>query len=88
MTRVIETDAEGRLVLPAEVLGDAKPHSKFVIEGNGSRLGVYPESAAPAKNQAMTPEEWETHWKLVQQEMAKVWPEGLSSAQVISEMRR
>lgn len=88
MTRIIETDAEGRLILPAEVLGDAKPHSKFVVEEDGSKLGIYPESATLAKNKMMTPEEWETHWQTAQREMAKVWPKGLSAAEVISEMRR
>lgn len=88
MTRVIEADETGRMVLTPEMLGEARPHGRYVVEENGTKIDIYPENASAAEKNQMTSEEWETHWKLVQQEMAKVWPEGVSAADVISEMRR
>lgn len=88
MTRVVEADETGRLVLTPEMLGEARPHGRYVIEENGDRLGIYPEDTPTTETKKMTPEEWETHWKLVQQLMCDSWPVGLSAADVISEMRR
>lgn len=90
MGQVIETDEQGRLVLPPEILkeilGDAQPHSRYKVQPLGSKLVVEPEVTEAERQQAV--EDWERQWKIVQEQVSKVWPAGVSAIDVISEMRR
>lgn len=88
MRVVIEADEAGRLALPAEVLGEAKPHGKYVVEITGTRLMISPEEAAHGGVKKLTPEQWEAQWRIVQEEVSKSWPAGVSATDVVSEMRR
>ncbi len=92
MTRVIEADETGRLVLPIEVLGEAKPHGRYTVETAGMELIVKPVSppneADLFTQDKLTPEEWLKQWRELSEEIGKVWPEGVSAADVIAEMRR
>ncbi len=92
MGQVIETEADGRLIIPAEVLGAIRPNQQFFIEANG--LGYSLQPAMPfldnlsSPSGKPTPEQWLKQWKELAEEIGKVWPEGVSATQVISEMRR
>jgi hypothetical protein len=56
MSEVLEVDAEGSLRLPAELLGNAKPHTRYVVDIQGDTLILRPEAARPFWATA-TPEE-------------------------------
>lgn len=56
MTQVIEMDEEGQLVLSPELLGEAKPHTKYTVEAPGQRLVVEPEQTPQQRQQAY--EQW------------------------------
>jgi DNA-binding transcriptional regulator/RsmH inhibitor MraZ len=86
MTRVIETDEAGRLTLPPELLGEAKPHSRYTVETAGTKLILESEEALLQRQGAY--EEWEKEWRAVQEQVGKSWPAGVSAADVVSEMRR
>ena len=87
--QVIEIDDLGRLVIPAELLGTAKPHTRFVIETDGEAFVIQPEVVLTQEdNQQPTDENWERQWKLAQEQVSKSWPAGVSATDVISEMRR
>jgi hypothetical protein len=91
MTQVLETDEAGRLVLPAELLGGIKPHTRYVVEPRelGWAVSLEPTTGVdlpPAH--AQTPEEWMKEWRELAEEIGKVWPAGKSAADVVSEMRR
>ena len=85
MQQIIETDASGSLVLSADVLGATLPHSQYRLETIEGKLLLEPMSTADHRK--MTPEEWERQWKVVQQQVGACWPQDVSAADVISEMR-
>lgn len=77
MTHLVETDGEGRLVLPPELLKTIKPQTRYnleIVEAAEERQKVY--------------EEWKQNWDALSAEISKVWPEGVSAVDVVSEMRR
>ena len=77
--RILETDDYGRLVVPAEGLGDAQPFSRYKVEAVGKKLSIEPEPVE---------DEWLKQWRELAEEIGKVWPEGVSPVDVVSEMRR
>ncbi len=92
MTQVIETDEAGRLMLPPELLGEVKPHSRYTVETAGTKLIVEP---VPAPNggelftqEKLTPEEWMRQWNELSERISRVWNTDKSAAEIISEMRR
>lgn len=86
MTRVIETDEAGRLTLPPELLGEAKPHSRFTVETLGTKLIVESEEAPAQRQQAY--EQWKQEWDALTEEVSAAWNTDKSAAEVVSEMRR
>ena len=92
MGQVIETETDGRLIIPAELLGDIKPKQPFVIESHGSGYNIHPAAATieaiSGPPEKLTPDEWLKQWREMAEEIGKVWPEGVSATQVISDMRR
>ena len=45
MTRVVETNDSGSLTIPPDPLGEARPHTRFIVEAIGDALMLRPESA-------------------------------------------
>ena len=91
MTRVIETDEAGRLVLPPELLGETKPHTRYTVEAAGARFIVEPEVQDTKKaheSDEAASDEWMKQWRELSEEIGKVWPKGVSAVDVVSEMRR
>ncbi len=86
MGQVIETDEQGQLVITAELLGSAQPHTRYKVETLGTKLVVEPEPAAEQRRQAY--EEWEKQWRELSEEIGKVWPAGLSAVDAVAEQRR
>ena len=84
--QVIETDDAGRLIIPAEILGSVKPHTRYTVEAMGTKLVVGPE--ATSEQRKLSLDEWERQWKELQELMTKVWKTDKSAAEIISEMRR
>lgn len=78
-TQVIETDETGKLVIPAELLRDAQPFTRYQVKAVGKRLSIEPE---------LIEDEWLKQWRELAEEIGKVWPEGVSAVDVVSEMRR
>ena len=94
MTRVLEVEENGTLTLPPDVIGNAKPHTRFVLETHGTSLTLRPteERAARTKRsrkQHTDPlKSWEEERRKLTEELGKAWPNGVSVVDVISEMRR
>lgn len=79
MGQVIEADEQGLLRVPVAMLGVVQPHGRYVVEVVGKKLTVEPEPAE---------DEWLKQWRELAEEIGKVWPEGVSAVDVVSEMRR
>ncbi len=45
MTRIIEVNEKGELVLPREMLGATMPHTRFEVETEGNTLKLVPLKA-------------------------------------------
>lgn len=86
MGQVIEADEQGLLLVPTEMLGTAQPHGRYLVEVIGKKLSIEPEEAAEQRKQEY--EEWKRGWDALTEEISKVWPEGVSAVDVVSEMRR
>lgn len=56
MTEILEVDPQGVLHLPPEVLGHAKPRTRYVVESQGSILVLRPEKEPPFWQTAMPKE--------------------------------
>lgn len=95
MTRIIETDEAGDLVLSpdllTEMLGKAPAHTRYVVEKQGDVIFVRPETENdqheddPSKP---SHEQWERQWRITQHQVSQSWPAGVSAVEVVSEMRR
>jgi hypothetical protein len=44
MEQVVEVNEDGALYLPAELIGHAEPHTRFVVEPQGEALLLRPEA--------------------------------------------
>ena len=79
MGQVIEADEQGLLLVPVEMLGAVQPHGRYLVEVVGKKLSIELEPAE---------DEWLKQWQELAEEIGKVWPEGVSAVDVVSEMRR
>ena len=87
MTKVLEVNEDGALVIPADVLNGAELHQRFTAESAGKNLLLRPESeSGPVEK--LDPEEWQRQWNELSERVSRLWPANLSAADVISEMRR
>ena len=90
MTRILEVNEEGALVIPADLLNGAEPHERYKAESTGKTLVLRPDSELPKRRrpQKLTSEDWEAEWKAFAEKVTEVWPKDKSAIDVISEMRR
>ncbi len=87
--KILEADDLGMLVIPAELLGHPEPFTRFVVERVGTKIFIVPEAvSAQESEQGSAFDKWQQQWKIVQQEVSKSWPAGVSAVEVVSEMRR
>ena len=77
--RMLEADETGMLIIPAELLGYPKPNTRFVVERIGGKTFIEPEPVE---------DDWLKQWRELAEAIGKVWPEGVSAVDVVSEMRR
>lgn len=50
MTKILEVNEDGALVIPADLLNGAEPHQRFTAESAGNSLLLQPESeSSPAE---------------------------------------
>ena len=57
MNRIVETNEEGAIHLSPELLGEPKPHTRYVVEVDGDILTLRPESNARPFWATATPQE-------------------------------
>ena len=94
MTKVIEVDEAGRLVLPPELLGETlgevHPHARYVVETQGEKIIVSEELPGGDEAAQVKPsvEQWEKQWRAVQEQVSASWPAGLSAVDAVLEQRR
>ena len=86
MGQVIEADEQGRLLVPAELLADAQPHGRYIVETSDNKLLIKPEETVEQRKQAY--EEWKRDWDALTEEISAAWTTDKSAAEIISEMRR
>lgn len=87
-TRVIEADEQGRLIIPAEMLADARPHNRFVVETTGSSILVQPEIPSPPESKPkLTPAEWIREWRELAEDVGKAWQSDKSGLEELTDMR-
>ncbi len=85
MTRVIETDEAGRLVLLPELLGEAKPHARYTVEVTGARFIVEAEETLSQRRKAY--EHWKRDWDELTEQVTAAWDTDKSAAEIVAEMR-
>ena len=94
MTRILEAEEDGTLTLPPDVLGNVQPHTRYVLETSGTELTLRPEPIEATKQKQSSKktkasiEAWEQKRKKLADDLSKVWPDGLSSVDAVSEIRR
>ena len=87
--QMLEADAAGTLVIPAEILGYPEPKTRFVVERVAGKILIQPETVPVQESkQKLTFDEWQVQWKELQARMSQVWKTDKSAAEIISEMRR
>ena len=90
MSKILEVNEEGALVIPPDLLNGAEPHQRFTAESAGKTLVLRPEPelVKSRRLQTLRPDDWEAEWKAFAEKVTKAWPSGLSAVDVVSEMRR
>ena len=85
MTKILEVNDEGALVIPAELLHGAEPHQRYTAESAGKTLVLKPESPVPEK---LDRDEWWRQWNALSEQIGREWKSDKTAAEVVSEMRR
>jgi len=90
MTKILEVNEDGVLVIPADLLNGAEPHQRYTAKSAGKSLLLRPESEREKSRrpQKLKPEDWEAEWKAFTEKVTKAWPDGLSAVDAVSEQRR
>ena len=57
MEQVVEVNEDGALYLPAELIGHAEPHTRYVVEPQGESFVLRPEGKPQPFWKTATPEE-------------------------------
>jgi hypothetical protein len=57
MSRIVETNEEGAIHLSPELLGEPKPHTRYVVEVDGDTLTLRPEANVRPFWATATPQE-------------------------------
>ena len=65
MSRIVETNEEGAIHLSPELLGEPKPHTRYVLEVQGDTLTLRPEGPSEPL--------WVTSTAEEQAEAIRVW---------------
>ena len=87
--QMLEADAAGTLVIPAEILGYPEPKTRFVVERINGKITIQPDAALTEESEQESAfDKWQKQWKIVQREVSRSWPPGVSAVDVVSEMRR
>ena len=87
MTKVLEVNEDGALVIPADLLNGAEPHKRYTAESAGNELLLRPESES-VPIEKLDPEELRSRWIDLSDRVGRLWPANRTAADVISEMRR
>ncbi len=85
MTQIIEADEAGRLMLPPELLGEIKPHSRYTVETLGTKFIIEPEEALLQRQRAY--ERWQQEWDALSEQITANWKSDKTAAEILSEMR-
>lgn len=84
MEHTIETDEHGVLTLSPELIGNSKPHTRYVVENQGARLilrqAAQDSEATPTRQkQKLTAAEWREEWE--------AWNSDQTAAELVAELR-
>lgn len=93
MTRILEVEEDGTLTLPSDVLVNSNPHARYMLETRGERIILRLEPTASVGNRLQKKrrsavQRWKEERRRLSEEISRVWPEGVSATDIISEMRR
>lgn len=86
MSRILETDENGALTIPPELLDHAEAHARYVVEKNGDALTVLPHAKRPDDSGGH--EERMRRWRDLADRVAKESVTDRSVVDILSEMRR
>lgn len=86
MTRVIEADETGRLVLTPEMLEEVQPNGRYVVEFTGKKIVLEQEDELSRRQRVY--EAWKHDWDALTTEISAVWDSDKSAAEIVAEMRR
>jgi hypothetical protein len=87
MTHIIEVEADGSLRLPKEVLAEAKPATRYIVETQGNQLTLRPEEIQPSATPESR-EQWLAAWRTLSEQIGKSWIGDKSALEELAEMRR
>jgi hypothetical protein len=87
MTKILEVNEDGSLMIPADLLNGAEPHQRYTAESEGKNLLLRPESES-VPIEKLDPEELRRRWIDLSDRVGRLWPANTTAADVISEMRR
>lgn len=94
MTTLLEVNDDGALVLQAEVLGDAPPHTRYEVEMRNGSLMLRPQrtektNPGPRKRRKPSGEDaWMREWNELGERVSQAWTGTESAAETVSQMRR
>lgn len=87
MSYLLETDDNGSLTIPADLLGHPAPHSQYVVGSEGLVLRVQPANEA-GQNGVPTHEQRMKEWADLADRISKAWQDDVSAVDAVSEQRR
>jgi hypothetical protein len=86
MAVIIETDENGALTIPAELLEDRSAHTRYVVEKNGCAIRIAPVTFRSPASQGH--EDRMRRWRELAERIDRSSVTDRSAVEILSEMRR
>jgi hypothetical protein len=88
VSRILKTDAQGSLTLPPDVLGEARPGARYVVETHGDRVLLRPQRGEQTLRRVLSWDEWWEHWRTLSDAVTRASTTDESAVEILSDMRR
>jgi len=85
MTKILEVNDDGTLLIPADLLGGVGSRKRYVAESAGQGLLLRPE---PGSAEKPAPDEWWRQWDSLAERIGRSWSSDATAAQAVEETRR
>lgn len=88
MSHVLEVNDAGAITLPREVVGNAPPHTRYVVDHDGPNIVLRRADTGISRETRDEASEYMAQWDALAEDVDRAWKSDLSATEAVAEMRR